>query len=790
MSLNRIKSVKYKFLIIVTGLLLLLLIGSYFSAQNLLKKQIYSTVLFDVDKQMLAARISKDGQWRFPRRLPLEQKYIDCVIEFEDKRFYFHPGVDPFAIVRAVVQNFKALKIQSGASTLSMQAARLLLGNQQRTYIKKMLECWLAIGLEMNYSKSEILDLYSGFAPLGGNVVGYDAALWRYFKKCESNLTWAQAALLAVLPNQPASVHIERNRDLLKKRRNSLLLRMKLKEFIDAETYELAVQEPIPERMQPIPQNSGLLIDYLIKRYPDQYEFQTSIVEKLQLKLSEIVNRHAELLRDNEIHNCAVLLIENKSGFVKSYIANTPISEKQRNNLSVDNIQSLRSSGSVLKPLLVAASMEKGIINQKSHLSDVPCLIGGFRPENFSRQYQGYVSIQDALRHSLNIPAVRLLQQYGLNLFHDQLHLLGFTSIKKPPDHYGLSLILGGAEISAWELAKVYSNLAFQLEQRSYIPDEKKRIYRKGLKLFVRDSSLDVSKVYKSPISDGAIYEMFRLLQSPVPLSDASNSMSLNHEFLPAWKTGTSFGFKDAWCVGITPEYTLVVWIGNSNGLGRPGLIGVHTAAPLMLEIIRSLGPFKPWIKPIDEMHQEFICKRTGLLVSPLCPEIDTIWQSSRHSLYPVCTYHQTVFVDPNFGFRVTKDCESKAIKKNVFVLPPVEENYYNKVDLSYLGAPNWRQDCLKEAFDAKTELAIIYPLNNAVLYLPKDIDSHENNFIFSATHKNNQASLHWFLDEFYITSTIGRHEIEIKPQPGFHFLLIMDDQGLSQAIRFQCARG
>lgn len=789
LSLRFVNTFKFKVLFAALGFVVLVLLGSYLMAPRVIKLQDYSTVVLDTNDHLLAARISNDGQWRFPRRLSLDAKYKTCVIEFEDKRFYYHPGIDVLALIRAIHQNISLQKIHSGASTISMQAARLLLGNRRRTFVNKALECWYALGLELNFTKSEILDLYAGCAPFGGNVVGYDAALWRYFKKAESELTWAQSALLAVLPNQPASVHMERNRNILKERRNALLLRLKQKDIITNETYELSLLEPIPDKMNPIPQNSGLLIDFLIKRYPGQYEFRTSISESLQIKLSEITRKHAGILRDNEIHNCAVLLVENKSGFVRTYIANAPPTDKLCNNSSVDNIQSLRSSGSVLKPLLVAAALDKGLINQTICVSDVPCLIGGFRPENFSRQYLGFVPLQEALRQSLNIPAVRMLQNYGLKLFYDKLGSLGFSSINKSHNHYGLSLILGGAEISVWDLAKVYSNLVFQLEQRDYNSNIKKRSFRKDLKILSRDSTVEISLLSNISVSDAAIFEMLRLMQSPLPLKENITVTDFSSELNPSWKTGTSFGFKDAWCVGITNKYTLVVWLGNSNGLGRPGLIGIHTAAPLMSEIINSLSPATIWTPPVDDMHPAFICARTGLLASSDCPVTDTILQASVQSLYPLCSYHQRIFIDSVSGFRVTKDCDVKAVAKNIFILPPLEEYYYKNSDVSYKSSPAWRQDCLHQMDKSKEELSVIYPLNGAVLFLPKDLDSQENNLVFRAVHKNSHSSIHWFLDENYIKTTSQLHEIEIKPNAGKHHLFVIDDQGQSHTVGFRCER-
>ncbi len=774
-------------LVVFFGLLLILWLGAVISAPYLLKELKYATVVYDRGQNLLAARISEDGQWRFPQAVELPERYIACLKNFEDKRFALHPGIDPIALVRAIGTNLNAGKIVSGGSTITMQLARLLCKHSSRGWWAKIVECWYAVGLEFHFSKSELLRLYASLAPYGGNVVGIDAALWRYFKKTNTQISWAEAALLAVLPNQPSSVHLERNREILKRKRDRLLDKIYDSGLIDSSILSLSKEESIPEQLFPMPKNAIILLDYLKSKYPDQYRFYTTIDFSLQNRLTELTGNYSQQLRNNEIHNVSVLLVDNINANVLAYIPNNPLQDSTLRNTMVDNIQSLRSSGSILKPLLYGMAIDRGLLNERTILADIPTRIGDFNPENFSRTFLGAVTAKRALQQSLNIPAVRLLQEYGLNTFYENLHKLGFRSIQKNADHYGLSLILGGAEVKSWDLAMVYSGLVRQLHDYFEFADVRKGNQYANIHILKDERESSVSTTQKV-MSNAAIYHMLHMMQSPPPSqSDEIEDNSFRTDFI-SWKTGTSFGFKDAWCVGIDPKYTIVVWIGNSNGLGRPGLIGIHTAAPLMFRIALSLGMRAVWREPLDEMKPQVICRASGYPPSLNCPETDTLLLPVTSSL-SVCPYHKQYFVDRTERYRVFSECESNAHKKLFYVYPPLMEYYYAPGHVNYIALPPYRNDCNRAQQSLENTIQFIYPQNRAQVFIPIDLDLDFNKPVFKVASKNAESAVFWFLDGNYIGQTNIPHEISILPEPGFHNLKVIDDTGQSAFVRFECLR-
>jgi penicillin-binding protein 1C len=515
--------------------------SAYIYAPHLIIDLQFSPVLYSKEGKLLAAKVSEDGQWRFPPVDSLSYQYINCLKAFEDKRFDSHIGFDPIAFFRAILSNVKARKVNSGGSTITMQFARLLLGNPPRTLFNKIKETWIAIGIESNFTKDQILRYYSSVAPYGGNVVGIQAASWRYFQRNTLQLNWAESALLAVLPNQPSFMHLKKNRDALLQKRNRLLKKLWINNQLDLETYHLAILEPIPDQLFAMPKSGIHLLEYLKKKFPNQYKFNSTINLPIQQNFIEISTHHSRYLIENNIHNLSILLIDNKSSEVLSYVANTQLNSDIVKNGHVNNIHAARSSGSILKPILYACSLDRGLICPGTLLPDIPTLISGFRPENFSRTYEGALPAYQCIQRSLNIPSVRLLQWYGLENFYLQLKQGGFSTLFRTSDEYGLSLILGGAEVTAWDLAKVYSGLAQSLIEPS-IPDNKKEI--SGMHVYKHnDKSLEKDPIITN-ISPTAIYQMIDCMKGSVLPDDLATQFYLENKHKIAWKTGTSFGFK------------------------------------------------------------------------------------------------------------------------------------------------------------------------------------------------------------------------------------------------------
>ena len=434
-----------------------------------------STVVEAKDGTLLGARIADDGQWRFPGTDNIPEKFEKAILTFEDRYFYYHPGINPVAILRAAIYNIKAGRIVSGGSTITMQVARISRGGQPRTYSEKMIEMLSALKLELFSSKKKILLMYTANAPFGGNTVGLEAAAWRYTGKSSSDLTWAEAAALAILPNSPALVYPGRNQEILRKRRNDLLRRLYEREYFDSLTLVLSLDEPLLSEPKTLPSKAPHLTDYFFKKNRGA-RIRTTIDELLQERVTDIVNTHQKDLENNYIFNSACLVVEVETGNVLAYVGNSTLEEAALHGGDVDIIRSLRSTGSILKPILYAGMQQSGDILPNSLVADIPTRFPGFSPKNFDQSYRGAVPAGSALSQSLNIPAVKMLQKYNPERFLDLLKKTGFTSFRNSADYYGLSLILGGGETSLWELTGAYASLSRVLNrynhEKKYLKDD------------------------------------------------------------------------------------------------------------------------------------------------------------------------------------------------------------------------------------------------------------------------------------------------------------------------------
>ena len=765
--------------------LFMAILFAIFSTYFIFQKETYSYVALDSKEEVLISKIAKDGQWRFPISNVPDSNYIASLLEFEDKRFFYHLGVDPLAILRAIKQNIAKSRVVSGGSTITMQLSRMVLKHKTRSIFAKLSEMIVAIGLEFRFSKSQILKLYSIYASYGGNIVGIGTAKWKYFNKYNIQLSFAEAATLAVLPHQPSLIHTSKNNDRLLHKRNSLLLRLKKSKFISDLDYKLAILEPLPIQKNNLSRASTHALDYLIKTYPDRYIFYTTIDPQILRMASQILYLNHNQFKENLISNAACLVVENSSQKVLAYIGNI-LDSTNRNDDFVDMIHAPRSSGSILKPLLISSMIDKGLISDASIVADIPIQINGFIPENFDRSFSGYASVRNILKHSLNVPSVKLLQQYGVEPFYRDLKSLGFNTLFRNAEDYGLSLILGGAEITIWDLATVYSNLA-NIHQTNFnsVVDHKNSVLQQ-LRM-TKEDSLSIKETKLLNLSIASIGKMFSLMRNPYSFSPGEIE---HHNSNIAWKTGTSFGFKDAWCITISPKYTVVVWVGNSSGLSRPGIIGLHTAAPIAHAIMDRLNDNSVWLESFNLMKPMLLCRESGFLASEFCNEVDTTLQCPSALHLEICKYHKLLAVDSNGTYQVNRFCENNFKLQSYFILPPIMEFYYKTHHSNYISAPQLRKDCLDEGQLQSDNVDIIYPTHLSIIKLTKDIDAQENQLIFKAVQKRESAlescSLHWFIDSDYLGVTCNDHTMKCKPNVGKHKLLVTNDFGESKTISFE----
>ncbi|MFC2103933.1 penicillin-binding protein 1C [Bacteroidota bacterium] len=775
-----------KFRYIFSSIFVILMIWFALCLPKPLFKDPTSTVLVDIENQLLAAKIATDGQWRFPQIDSIPEKFEKAVLYFEDEYFYKHPGINPISLFRAAKQNIKARKIVSGGSTITMQVIRLSRKGKPRNIYQKTIECILSLRAEIRYSKEEILALYTSNAPFGGNVVGLEAAAWRYFKQDLENLSWAEAATLAVLPNSPALIHPGRNRDELKQKRDFLLKKLKNKKVISDLDYKLALDEPLPGLPFALTQKTLHLLNRAVKDGNEGEYVQTTISSYLQNQVENIVNRHHNFLKLNEIHNAAAIVIEVETGNVLVYIGNTVDANNIHEN-RVDIIDAPRSTGSILKPVLYASMQMEGEILPETLVPDIPTQIAGYTPKNFDRTYDGAVYANEALSRSLNIPAVRMLQQYGVNKFHHKLRRLKFSTITKPADHYGLSIILGGAEGKLWEITGIYASMARTLNHfYNYSSKYNERDFHQpnyNLKNTVLPAKKGNDEI--SILDAGSIWLTFEALTNVNrPFQETGWATYVSSRNI-AWKTGTSFGFRDGWAIGVTPEYAVGVWVGNATGEGRPGLTGLNTAGPLLFDIFKLL-PSSNWFNaPYDELVKIPVCKKSGQRVSQNCTEIDSVFVHISGLRTEKCQYHKLINVDKN-GFRVNSKCRSvyEIKQESWFVLPPVQEWYYRNKHNDYKILPPFADDCSPQ--ENVRMMDIIYPKELSRIFIPINLDGIYSKVVFHVAHRDPESTIFWHLNDEYLGKTTQQHEMSLNPKPGKHLLTLVDEKGETLIREFE----
>ena len=727
----------------------------------------YSTVLLANDSTLLGAHIADDSQWRFPATNNYSDKYIACVLEYEDQQFFRHFGFNPVAFFQALYENHKAGKVVRGGSTISMQVVRMARKNKPRTYREKFLEVILAMRLELRYSKQSIMNLYAAHAPFGGNVVGIDAAAWRYFHTTPDQLTWSEAATLAVLPNSPAMIHPGKARELLLDKRDALLLRMTQPQThypkrwrlptLSKDDYELALMERLPNKPYDMPM---VAYHYLMdqKSLHKGEQIHSSIDAKLQQMVIDIMDHHYQSNSQNQIENAAVYVVDYLTNEVVAYVGNNTSAKEA---VMVDMVKAQRSTGSIMKPFLFAAMLDEGTLLPTMLLQDVPMNLSGFTPKNYSGQYWGAVPANKALQHSLNAPFVYLLKQYGTPKFHSLLKRLQLTGIVFDSEHYGLSLIVGGAEASLFDLVNAYG--------------------RMGRKLAAEvnedfDGEVDSSTV---PFSTDAIAVTFDVMKGLTRPTSQIGWSGFNSSKQVAWKTGTSFGFKDAWAIGLTDRYVIGVWVGNADGEGRPGLSGVSSAAPILFDVAGVLKDSYTYPSSTAHAMEVEVCQESGYPPSELCKNLRKVMMPEVEIKTGICPFHRKVFLDSTRQYQVLPDCYPIDQKRyeTYFVLPPVVEMFYRRHTAMYRPLPAMYPDCATTHPDDM--MAFVYPKSDARVTIPVGIRGDRQQVIFEIAHRNPQKTIYWTLNNEFLGKTWLNHQMPIDVEKGNYELRCVDEDGV-----------
>jgi penicillin-binding protein 1C len=780
----------------------------------------YSAAVYARGGELLGASVSRSGQWRLSPGAKAgagsrvtSKRFETALVVYEDKHFYSHAGFDPGALVRAALQNARAGRIVSGGSTISMQVARLGRAGRERELGEKAIEALMAIRLELIHGKKDLLRLYAENAPFGGNVVGIEAASFRFFGRSPESLSWAEAATLAVLPNAPSVAHPGKNRELLQAKRDRLLRELLRERRISEEDLELALIEPLPSEPYDLPS----LAPQLVARFSTQItgvgggelsRVVTTIDAPLQERSSGALKRRSAALAEGGVYNGACIVARIDTGEVLAYVANAAPPARDESSreragggyadrgYAVDCIRAERSSGSLFKPFLYAAALEAGELGPRSLLPDLPTRYGSYEPENNLGTYSGAVRADEALARSLNVPFVRLLKSFGVERFRDILASTGMSTLHRRAEDYGLTLILGGAETSLWEMAGRFAALARSAERGS--GPGASQIFDLGL----TRAELASRVKRPDPFSSGsAMLTLDALTKVARPEEEAAWEDYASSRRI-AWKTGTSFGYRDAWAIGVDGTFVAGVWFGNASGEGRPSLKGSAAAAPLLFDLFGLLasgvgsGPAGKGIASAASglgesgkvregaLREVEVCADSGWAAGPDCERTETALVPAGAKALPLCPYCASVALSADGRYRVRAEDEapgSVRVEKR-FVLPPAIERFYGN-NLDYKKLPPWKPGSAQGASDRS--LAIIAPEEGASIFIPTEITGRPGATVFSAAHRDADSVVFWTLDGVYLGQTRGKHSIEARPGAGEHVLTVTDASGRSQARRF-----
>ncbi len=745
-----------------------MLLGWLFCLPRPLFNVPYAVTLTDRNGQLLDIRLAADEQLRFPPSDSLPERLAACLVLYEDEHFYRHPGVNPVSLAKALWQDIQARRAVRGGSTLTMQVARLSGGLNSRSLWRKGLEILQATRLEVGHSKADILQLYLAHAPFGGNLVGAEAASWRLFGKTPQDLTWAQAATLAVLPTAPAKVHLNRNPTRLKQRRDFLLGKLRNRGQIDESTYRLSVLEPLPGKPYPLPHGAPHLVEEARTRHPQGARLETDIDPNIQKQIEAAAREHVQKLAPLGICQASVIVASTRTGRVVAWAGN--ISGCESSPGWVHLATAKRSYGSLLKPFLYAAALDRGLIAPNAWLEDVPRMYGSFAPKNYYNTYEGVVPASEALARSLNLPYVGLLERYGAARFLSEINKAGLKTLNRPASHYGLSLILGGGEATLFDLAGAYRNMGAHLLNEK--PDGIQVL--KGMQACSKTNSI---------ASKQATWQAFEAMRDATrpDLDPAWAAFAARQRI--AWKTGTSHGYKDAWAIGVTPEYTVAVWVGNADGEGRTGNTGIAAAAPLMLGLFSRLGTVGWFERPRGGFVKLGICPVTGWRAGTACglARVDVVPASTGKS--PVCPYHIPAFRDSSGQFRADSRClpVSELRPYTILKMSPLQE-WYARRSMPLPEALPWLPGCRTET-EAWAGVGIVYPSPNARIVVP----AAKEEVIFQASAEKGQ-SLIWHLDGVYAGATERDHRLGLRPGVGTHTLTVSDAEGNLRETRFTVA--
>ena len=758
----------------VASFVLFLLLNAIFSLPDKIE---YSTIVTDNKGEVVHAYLTNDEKWRMKTTLeeisPLLRKTI---VRKEDKYFYYHPGVNPLAIGRAFLKNLLRLKRTSGASTITMQVARAL-EPKRRTYFNKLIEVFRALQLEWKYSKEEILQLYLNLVPYGSNIEGVKSASILYFKKNPDHLSLAEITALSIIPNRPSSLVMGKNNDLIIQERNKWLKKFAAEKVFTEKEIEDALSEPLTARRGIVPKLIPHLANTLKRTNKDI--IYTTVELNTQLKVEKLTADYVRALQLKNIRNAAVVIIDNRTHKVITYVGSGDFYDTTDGG-QVNGAAAIRQPGSTLKPLVYGMCIDEGLMTPKSVLTDVAVSYEGYAPENFDKQLNGYVTMEYALEHSLNIPAVKSLRMLGKNKLVQRLASCDFKQIKKDQSKLGLSMILGGCGATLEELTGLYSVFA---NEGVYIKPEMQSAYAaNGTVVNGQTGTVRPGVSLLSPAATYMINETLSKVNRPdFPLNWQST------ERMPkiAWKTGTSYGRRDAWSIGYNKNYTVGVWVGNFSGIGIAELSGATIATPLLFKIFNSIDydSDQEWFRQPPDCEIRQVCSETGMIPNENCINLSTDYFIPLISSARKCDNMEEIAISADEKISYCKLCAPEAgFKKRWFKkVSPDMQHYFDEHKIAYTKIPRHNSAC--EKIFKEGAPVITFPKGGSEYLISK---KNPEPVQLSCNVSNDVSKVYWYINnKFYKTADAGSRQFFV-PDEGSVKISCTDDKGRNKDVWIQ----
>ncbi len=724
----------------------------------------YAQIVTAADGTVVQAFLSADQKWRMKTELAeISPLLRQAIVYKEDRWFYWHPGVNPIAIVRAAVMNLSHLRVQSGASTITMQVARLL-QPRPRTLVSKLIECVHALQLELHYSKDEILQMYLNLVPYGGNIEGVKAASLLYYDRLPQQLSLAQVVCLSVIPNRPTTLRLgEQNPEILSQR-DLWLHRFAQREVFRKEMIDDALREPLVLKRVAIPRWAPHYALRLRSRFPNRPIIQSTLSAKAQQLCTQLCFNYVQRTKMLGIYNCAVMVLNNQTRNVEAYVGSADFNDKAHAG-ECDGVQALRSPGSALKPLLYAQAIDQGLLTPKTIVTDVPLNYNGYSPENYDQTFHGAVSVEQALAQSLNIPAVKVLHDIGVQPFAQKLNTLGFRDIKADAANVGLSLALGGCGVRLEELAQMYSCFASGgiVRPLHWIPED---VDTNGRRIVSPASAFMVTDI------------LTQLTRPDLPV----NFMSATHVPKVAWKTGTSYGRRDAWSVGYNKKYTIAVWVGNFSGEGIADLTGSTSATPLLFELFNSLdyNATSEWYKAPADVDFRIVCAETGLPPGEYCDKTVTDYFVPTVSPARKCEHVRRIAVSPDGRMSYCTSCLPRGAYRTMMVKSYAPEllSYYKSERVAVQIAPPHNPACTR--VEREQGPRINSPTDGKSYIVNRNDDAP---MMLSASVSADVENVYWYLNDKLLSESKASESLFFKPQRGRNKISCCDDKGRNTNI-------